>query len=140
MVRPLICCMGTRGDVQPFIALSLGLLAADDQPLLLVPPEYLSYVAEYDVPVQSYTKSMQVCGANAVPVMRTNTVLYCAHTWYSIPIPRCNQPICPQKVSALTTEDGQTLQQGDTAYEQANLEATTGQLFQPLFKTWCVCV
>ncbi len=53
--------MGTRGDVQPFIALALGLLAAEDEPLLLVPPEYLSYVAEYDIPVQPYTKSMQVC-------------------------------------------------------------------------------
>lgn len=67
MVRPVICCMGTRGDVQPFIALALGLAAADDEPLLIVPPEYLSWVEEYGVAVQGYTNSIQVGGGRPHP-------------------------------------------------------------------------
>lgn len=112
MVRPVICCMGTRGDVQPFIALALGLTAAEDVPLLIVPPEYQSWAEEYGVAVQAYSLSIQVG----------------AHCCLTVNIPFTNQ------VSTLTTEDGQALQQGNSSQR---VEATAA-LFQPLFTSWSV--
>lgn len=79
MVRPVICYMGTRGNVQPFIALALGLAAADDEPLLLVPPEYLSWVEEYGVEVQGYTGSVQVPLSTTSQHSRRALTFACSH-------------------------------------------------------------
>ena len=48
-MRPVILTIGTRGDVQPFIALALGLRAAGHQPLLVAPEPFRVLVTSFGV-------------------------------------------------------------------------------------------
>ena len=49
----LIVTLGTRGDVQPFLALAGALQRCGAKPLLVVPPHYLDLCAEHSVPAES---------------------------------------------------------------------------------------
>ena len=49
-MKVLIMTLGTRGDVQPFIALARGLLAAGHEVVLAAPERFAGFVAGYGVP------------------------------------------------------------------------------------------
>jgi UDP:flavonoid glycosyltransferase YjiC (YdhE family) len=48
----LVAC-GSRGDVQPMLALALGLRRAAHEVVLTVPPEFEAWVASYGCPVRA---------------------------------------------------------------------------------------
>lgn len=52
-MKVLIMTLGTRGDVQPFIALALGLLAAGHEAVLTAPQRFAGFAAEHGVPFAS---------------------------------------------------------------------------------------
>ena len=58
--RVLIVTLGTRGDVQPFIALCDALKRQGAVPLLATVPHYVGLGAEFNVPVTSIS-STRVC-------------------------------------------------------------------------------
>lgn len=49
-MKVLIMTMGTRGDVQPFVALARGLLAAGHEVVLTAPQRFAGFVAGHEVP------------------------------------------------------------------------------------------
>jgi len=49
-VKVLVLTLGTRGDVQPFVALARGLLAAGHEVVLTAPRRYAEFVAAHGVP------------------------------------------------------------------------------------------
>ena len=49
-MKVLIMTLGTRGDVQPFVALARGLLAAGHEVVLAAPERFAGFVAGYGVP------------------------------------------------------------------------------------------
>jgi sterol 3beta-glucosyltransferase len=49
-MKALLMTMGTRGDVQPFVALALELRAAGHDALLVAPHRYASFAGEHGVP------------------------------------------------------------------------------------------
>ena len=49
-MKVLIMTLGTRGDVQPFIALARGLLAAGHEVVLAAPQRFAGFVAGHEVP------------------------------------------------------------------------------------------
>ena len=49
-MKVLIMTLGTRGDVQPFVALARGLLAAGHEVVLAAPHRFAGFVAGYGVP------------------------------------------------------------------------------------------
>ena len=49
-MKILIMTLGTRGDIQPFIALARGLLAAGHEVVLAAPQRFGEFVARYGVP------------------------------------------------------------------------------------------
>ncbi|MEV0235058.1 glycosyltransferase [Nonomuraea sp. NPDC050786] len=57
-MRPLLITAGSRGDVQPYIALARGLLAAGHTPLLAAPRRLASLAAEHGVEFASLNDEM----------------------------------------------------------------------------------
>ena len=49
-VKVLVLTLGTRGDVQPFVALARGLLAVGHEVVLTAPRRYAEFAAAHDVP------------------------------------------------------------------------------------------
>jgi sterol 3beta-glucosyltransferase len=49
-VKVLVLTLGTRGDVQPFVALARGLLATGHEVVLTAPRRYAEFVAAHGVP------------------------------------------------------------------------------------------
>lgn len=49
-MKVLIMTLGTRGDVQPFVALARGLLAAGHEVVLAAPQRYAGFAADHGVP------------------------------------------------------------------------------------------
>ena len=49
-MKVLIMTLGTRGDVQPFIALARGLLAAGHEAVLAAPQRFAGFAAGHGVP------------------------------------------------------------------------------------------
>jgi len=48
-MKILICTFGTRGDVQPFVALSIALKQAGHHPIIATSPPFRSFVEEYGI-------------------------------------------------------------------------------------------
>jgi sterol 3beta-glucosyltransferase len=49
-MKVLIMTLGTRGDVQPFVALAQGLLASGHEAVLVAPHRFAGFAAAHDVP------------------------------------------------------------------------------------------
>jgi vancomycin aglycone glucosyltransferase len=62
----LLCAVGTRGDVQPILALALELQALGHQARLCVPPAYTEWVQSFGVACLSIWPSMQVTSGRAM--------------------------------------------------------------------------
>lgn len=54
-MRVALVSFGSRGDVQPFIALALGLKRAGHDPFLAAPSNFAGLAAEYGVPFRSFS-------------------------------------------------------------------------------------
>ena|ERR1700730_16456942 len=48
-MKIIICTFGTRGDVQPFVGLSIALKAAGHHPIIATSPQFRSFVEEYGI-------------------------------------------------------------------------------------------
>ncbi|WP_423461814.1 glycosyltransferase [Promicromonospora sp. MS192] len=49
-MKVLVMTLGTRGDVQPFVALAQGLVAAGHEPLVVAPHRFEQFVSDHGVP------------------------------------------------------------------------------------------
>ena len=63
-----IFTFGSRGDVQPFLALAVGLRQAGHDAFLCAPPEFAELVARYDVPFRAMSLNFK-----DLKVRRTST-------------------------------------------------------------------
>ncbi|MFD2351023.1 glycosyltransferase [Nonomuraea ferruginea] len=57
-MRPLLITMGSRGDVQPYLALARGLMAAGHRPLLAAPRRFGPLAAAHEVEFAPLTDEM----------------------------------------------------------------------------------
>ncbi|MFI9591290.1 glycosyltransferase [Nonomuraea sp. NPDC052265] len=57
-MRPLLITVGSRGDVQPYLALARGLLAAGHRPLLAAPRRFAPLTAHRADVVVYHPKSL----------------------------------------------------------------------------------
>jgi len=58
-MRALLATFGTRGDLQPLIALALGLRAKGHRPAICAPPDFAEWVRGFDLPYRSVGSSMR---------------------------------------------------------------------------------
>lgn len=57
-MRIVLATWGSRGDVQPILALALALKQADHDVLLAAPPENATWVEHYDCPFQALGRNV----------------------------------------------------------------------------------
>lgn len=58
-MRILLSTIGSRGDVQPFVAPALELRALGQEPHLCVPPDFVEWIASFDLPVTAIGPTLQ---------------------------------------------------------------------------------
>jgi UDP:flavonoid glycosyltransferase YjiC (YdhE family) len=57
IMKIVLATCGTRGDVQPILALALALKYAGHEVLVAAPPENAAWVSHYDCPFRARTKT-----------------------------------------------------------------------------------
>jgi sterol 3beta-glucosyltransferase len=55
----VMCCMGTRGDVQPFVALGLGMFERGWDVTIAAPAEFQGFVESYGIMFADIGRSLQ---------------------------------------------------------------------------------
>lgn len=63
-MKVLLACHGTRGDVQPFVALADTLVRAGHQPLLAAPAASAEWISAYNLPFAPLSDEMNVAMAD----------------------------------------------------------------------------
>ena len=77
--------MGTRGDVQPFVALAVGLAERGWRPVVAGPLEYREWVISYGIEFTGLGLSLQVGDCPHRPVPCLLAVWGVGARWYSPP-------------------------------------------------------
>ncbi|PIQ26019.1 hypothetical protein COW36_02570 [bacterium (Candidatus Blackallbacteria) CG17_big_fil_post_rev_8_21_14_2_50_48_46] len=79
MARILVAGHGSRGDIQPLLALAVGLQAAGHEIEMISPPDFTAWIQGYGIPVHSLGESMQDLVATYGATLMKNPVEVLRH-------------------------------------------------------------
>ncbi len=71
-LRVVLASVGTRGDVQPMVAVALALAARGHEPLLMAPPDFESWVSSFGLAFRPLGQDMRAFIANQPQMLSGN--------------------------------------------------------------------
>ena len=72
-MRVLLSTIGSRGDVQPLVALALRLRALGQEVRLCVPPDFQDWISNLGIPVNHYYHTDDICNVVAITAPLSST-------------------------------------------------------------------